>query len=157
LIDHSRVVIIKCFFFSSRRRHTRFSRDWSSDVCSSDLLSHLEIYGRQQVGAIDLQMGQRRQQNKHQVPRNAALDERRGRVGEGILQHAHHHEARNQEGGVGQGVVHLHTTFQNVGEDQQIKQCSDHGGGNGLKADLPESLQFLAQQGGKTGCHIATA
>src|SRR5690606_5564691 len=26
-------------FFSSRRRHTRFSRDWSSDVCSSDLTS----------------------------------------------------------------------------------------------------------------------
>src|SRR5690606_40605210 len=25
------------FFFSSRRRHTMFSRDWSSDVCSSDL------------------------------------------------------------------------------------------------------------------------
>src|SRR5690606_40621578 len=32
------------YFFSSRRRHTRFSRDWSSDVCSSDLMivpSHL--------------------------------------------------------------------------------------------------------------------
>src|SRR2546429_7887267 len=28
------------FFFSSRRRHTRCSRDWSSDVCSSDLLEH---------------------------------------------------------------------------------------------------------------------
>src|SRR5690606_40348671 len=28
------------FFFSSRRRHTRFSRDWSSDVCSSDLTVH---------------------------------------------------------------------------------------------------------------------
>src|SRR5687768_17881923 len=27
------------FFFSSRRRHTRCSRDWSSDVCSSDLFS----------------------------------------------------------------------------------------------------------------------
>src|SRR5690606_41029706 len=27
------------FFFSSRRRHTRFSRDWSSDVCSSDLVT----------------------------------------------------------------------------------------------------------------------
>ena len=26
------------FFFSSRRRHTRLRRDWSSDVCSSDLL-----------------------------------------------------------------------------------------------------------------------
>src|SRR3712207_7521112 len=27
----------KHFFFSSRRRHTRYWRDWSSDVCSSDL------------------------------------------------------------------------------------------------------------------------
>src|SRR5690606_12721034 len=27
------------FFFSSRRRHTIFSRDWSSDVCSSDLFA----------------------------------------------------------------------------------------------------------------------
>src|SRR5690606_39288091 len=30
------------FFFSSRRRHTRFSRDWSSDVCSSDLSQALK-------------------------------------------------------------------------------------------------------------------
>src|SRR5690606_22999086 len=29
---------LSLFFFSSRRRHTRFSRDWSSDVCSSDLV-----------------------------------------------------------------------------------------------------------------------
>src|SRR5699024_12105856 len=28
---------IFCFFFSSRRQHTRSKRDWSSDVCSSDL------------------------------------------------------------------------------------------------------------------------
>src|SRR5581483_12196097 len=27
------------FFFSSRRRHTRYWRDWSSDVCSSDLFT----------------------------------------------------------------------------------------------------------------------
>src|SRR2546430_12968950 len=27
----------RCFLFSSRRRHTRFACDWSSDVCSSDL------------------------------------------------------------------------------------------------------------------------
>src|SRR5690606_40309506 len=31
------------FFFSSRRRHTRFSRDWSSDVCSSDLIDAREV------------------------------------------------------------------------------------------------------------------
>src|SRR2546422_5562468 len=32
--------ILPFFFFSSRRRHTRCSRDWSSDVCSSDLPQH---------------------------------------------------------------------------------------------------------------------
>src|SRR5690625_6471173 len=30
-------LILYRFFFSSRRRHTRWPRDWSSDVCSSDL------------------------------------------------------------------------------------------------------------------------
>src|SRR2546422_7744376 len=35
------------FFFSSRRRHTRCSRDWSSDVCSSDL----RPFARQQKAA----------------------------------------------------------------------------------------------------------
>src|SRR2546426_9801736 len=37
------------FFFSSRRRHTRLQGDWSSDVCSSDLLTlgySLEYRGR---------------------------------------------------------------------------------------------------------------
>src|SRR2546430_6027097 len=32
-------ISILFFFFSSRRRHTRFDCDWSSDVCSSDLLA----------------------------------------------------------------------------------------------------------------------
>src|SRR5437870_10183623 len=31
------------FFFSSRRRHTRWPRDWSSDVCSSDLVQQLAV------------------------------------------------------------------------------------------------------------------
>src|SRR5206468_10063153 len=31
------------FFFSSRRRHTRSDRDWSSDVCSSDLAQFVEL------------------------------------------------------------------------------------------------------------------
>src|SRR6266700_7186966 len=52
------------FFFSSRRRHTRFSRDWSSDVCSSDLVS-LRLYlerelrdrlrGHRLIGELDLE------------------------------------------------------------------------------------------------------
>src|SRR3989440_11220325 len=35
-----------CFFFSSRRRHTRSDRDWSSDVCSSDLRYLVGLGGR---------------------------------------------------------------------------------------------------------------
>src|SRR5260370_11482090 len=36
---HTRYLLLFFFFFfSSRRRHTRFKCDWSSDVCSSDLL-----------------------------------------------------------------------------------------------------------------------
>src|SRR5438067_10802565 len=34
----ARLLSFHFFFFSSRRRHTRSKRDWSSDVCSSDLL-----------------------------------------------------------------------------------------------------------------------
>src|SRR3989440_3805852 len=41
----SRVIDV-FFFFSSRRRHTRSDRDWSSDVCSSDLVIKLWTNGR---------------------------------------------------------------------------------------------------------------
>src|SRR2546422_4407928 len=48
------------FFFSSRRRHTRCSRDWSSDVCSSDLqevfnrVQQLQQIKGKQIGLIEL-------------------------------------------------------------------------------------------------------
>src|SRR5690606_8137342 len=40
-------------FFSSRRRHTRFSRDWSSDVCSSDLIA-IKLLVTRAVGIFNL-------------------------------------------------------------------------------------------------------
>src|SRR5690348_18444417 len=54
-------VVVYVFFFSSRRRHTRWTGDWSSDVCSSDLraarstglegVRHLQGSGRGEPGA----------------------------------------------------------------------------------------------------------
>src|SRR5690625_7450933 len=44
------------FFFSSRRRHTRWPRDWSSDVCSSDLVRH---------GVIAMELGYYAMANIH--------------------------------------------------------------------------------------------
>src|SRR3989449_10384426 len=41
---------VECFFFfSSRRRHTRCSRDWSSDVCSSDLSHAIDDLARERL------------------------------------------------------------------------------------------------------------
>src|SRR5690625_7828888 len=52
-------VTLFVFFFSSRRRHTRWPRDWSSDVCSSDLpepaRDHLEL--GEGLAAIDVKRG----------------------------------------------------------------------------------------------------
>src|SRR5256886_16069675 len=41
------------FFFSSRRRHTRFDCDWSSDVCSSDLLLEVLQAQYRELGSRD--------------------------------------------------------------------------------------------------------
>src|SRR2546429_2430820 len=46
-------LLCRSFFFSSRRRHTRCSRDWSSDVCSSDLHAQLaDDVGAPVVGGV---------------------------------------------------------------------------------------------------------
>src|SRR5215217_4544744 len=51
------------FFCSSRRRHTRYWLDWSSDVCSSDLLTRLGFNSKMVVTGditqIDLEKNQR--------------------------------------------------------------------------------------------------
>src|SRR5260370_5463402 len=46
------------FFFSSRRRHTRFKCDWSSDVCSSDLVPFtIKVLDSEEVNAFALPGG----------------------------------------------------------------------------------------------------
>src|SRR5260370_42329755 len=46
------------FFFSSRRRHTRFKCDWSSDVCSSDLFYGIDYPDRDlRLGVVDASSG----------------------------------------------------------------------------------------------------
>src|SRR5690606_40859990 len=47
---------VPVFFFSSRRRHTRFSRDWSSDVCSSDLTVPVRTSGTMRLASDLLRM-----------------------------------------------------------------------------------------------------
>src|SRR2546428_11407711 len=64
--SRSRTMWSRCsviFFFSSRRRHTRSDRDWSSDVCSSDLergageLARDELAGNRELGEEHHEIG----------------------------------------------------------------------------------------------------
>src|SRR5438132_8427937 len=63
---------LSMFFFSSRRRHTRSLCDWSSDVCSSDLVALLE---RERAEECDLVRELRRQRRDQQ--RGERSEERR--------------------------------------------------------------------------------
>src|SRR5690242_20756504 len=52
-------MVWRVFFFSSRRRHTRLTCDWSSDVCSSDLAFHVRRTARERYGIDDELIGLR--------------------------------------------------------------------------------------------------
>src|SRR2546428_181510 len=60
------------FFFSSRRRHTRSDRDWSSDVCSSDL-AFFGSLGLAMIGAVLLDRVDPRVRYPYQVSREMGL------------------------------------------------------------------------------------
>src|SRR5690606_40302112 len=86
------------FFFSSRRRHTRFSRDWSSDVCSSDL------HRNQQTGK-----GEDGVRQPHEEPIDAAPEISRQQAEQAATNHGdddgektrHQRETRSEERRVG--------------------------------------------------------
>src|SRR5690606_39834747 len=73
------------FFFSSRSRHTRFSRDWSSDVCSSDLGSVLlAVVGGHFLPALGAGMGGQAFGQVDRAVLAAGAAEGHGDVGAGI-------------------------------------------------------------------------
>src|SRR2546429_6607457 len=94
------VLGLRSFFLSSRRRHTRCSRDWSSDVCSSDLRREKRISsgGR----SLDLTIARINPRNS----RTIASDERRSGLPElprrdAVLLHLEVQRLRSEERRVG--------------------------------------------------------
>src|SRR5258706_9007460 len=51
------LLVVICFFFSSRRRHTRLVSDWSSDVCSSDLALVKKEIIQTAIHGVDIEKG----------------------------------------------------------------------------------------------------
>src|SRR2546429_1235869 len=70
IIHHNVYVLFVFFFFSSRRRHTRCSRDWSSDVCSSDLRS----LAARQIAALECAIANVHEFHSAQVMQPLALE-----------------------------------------------------------------------------------
>src|SRR2546429_7207590 len=68
------------FFFSSRRRHTRCSRDWSSDVCSSDLKPRLQILDGRFVKLFPAVRVDRRVGHHHRIHDGVLSRELRGEL-----------------------------------------------------------------------------
>src|ERR1017187_4889326 len=69
------------FFFSSRRRHTRYIGDWSSDVCSSDL-RHLLMENGLRLGQIlgEVRNAGEKDGGRGQAPEQTAGEAQRGEV-----------------------------------------------------------------------------
>src|SRR2546429_9137296 len=92
------------FFFSSRRRHTRCSRDWSSDVCSSDLIVLSRQLGAAgHYPAIDvLQSGSRL------APRLCSPEQKNAavKIREAMATHQRSEEGRGREEGRTRGAAH---------------------------------------------------
>src|SRR2546430_4493386 len=78
------------FFFSSRRRHTRFDCDWSSDVCSSDLFE-----GPDGIGAANQERSKTQYEDRMTQARAKILPERRARTG--IVGRKKQREHENQD------------------------------------------------------------
>src|SRR5437870_8162926 len=95
------------FFFSSRRRHTRWPRDWSSDVCSSDLVQIAHPCPGTLVRRLprDSRRGADRRAPAARAPR-------RGR-------------ARNTEG-LRDGLVRLRSEERRVGKECRSRWWTDH-------------------------------
>src|SRR3989454_6806781 len=64
-----------CFFFSSRRRHTRLQGDWSSDVCSSDLFHGRGLQARGLLRALQAGQAERWAHAQHEISAFARPDQ----------------------------------------------------------------------------------
>src|SRR3712207_7806377 len=68
------MICLIIFFFSSRRRHTRYWRDWSSDVCSSDLNLGDHLHYQPQPSALAQQLGSQAGGERQAVGRAQGLE-----------------------------------------------------------------------------------
>src|SRR5436189_2263520 len=68
------------FFFSSRRRHTMYIGDWSSDVCSSDLAVRTGDDERRQLAGLDRVVDERREREHELLVLGEAVQQQHDRV-----------------------------------------------------------------------------
>src|SRR5439155_8140120 len=92
------------FFFSSRRRHTRWPRDWSSDVCSSDLsFDFQEFQGAYQRALTQNQLGYERAQGQNEAQYQRGLAGNQMNYARALTSYGTNLSRRSEERRVGKG------------------------------------------------------
>src|SRR5664279_5516837 len=89
---------------------------------------------------------ERRDEQEDEVAGDLALDQRRARIGERVLQHAHHDEAGNEKARVADRAEHPDAAFEHVAKDEQVEDGREHRRGHRLEAHLPEAQHLLVEQ-----------
>src|SRR5438045_9714033 len=106
------MLLLGCFFFSSRRRHTRCLSDWSSDVCSSDLCatSPAPQEHEQHPGAGDVAQRSR----KRDAPHADAVERQ--------IEHRIQDEVRSEERRVGKECRSRRTRDHEKKKEERVKK-----------------------------------
>src|SRR6185312_16552962 len=93
------------FFFSSRRRHTRSDRDWSSDVCSSDLHPAQQVPQARLEGAVAV--GATETSGRLEIPQGARAEAAPAAVGSRCRQLLLHRQYEVRERRLGRRELRL--------------------------------------------------
>src|SRR5437762_12967307 len=105
------------FFFSSRRRHTRYIGDWSSDVCSSDLISDsgvvnlISLTRAAEIGDIEAVKARIRAGVDPTAEENARSEERR------VGKECKSRRSRDNQKEMGRSIW----SFSNIGEVKKVR------------------------------------
>src|SRR5256886_3193500 len=152
-----------CFFFSSRRRHTRFDCDWSSDVCSSDLAAagvrRIEaVTGpgayaliRKLEGELEQAAGVLRTQPEHLVHRIEQLLEANRKLEKRVEELLKTGGGKRETGNVERiGDVELHIADSDLEDHDQIGLVMD-----GFRSSHKRAISVLFTNGEHAGVHVA--
>ena len=99
------------------------------------------------IGHIPVPVRQRCELQKHQAAHDLALHQAGGAIGKGVLQHAHHDQARHQKSDVADTAIARHgLAAEHIAKNQQIQHRREHRRRHGLKSHTPKTQNLFVKK-----------